>query len=146
MAKRHWLPVGIFILCLMLGGVAWGQTAPQEAQGSGPGGLYNPSTVVTVTGTVVSTTLSPVKSGLPYLVYLTMQTGEGKINIFLGPSLYIEKMPFHVNMLDRIQVTGSKIMWEGSPVILAAEVKKGDQVQKLRNPNGVPLWSGHSRD
>ena len=141
MTKWHWLLVNIFILCLMLGGAAWGQTAPQEVQGSAPGGLYNPKTVVTVAGTVVWMTPSPVKPGLPYLVYLTMQTGEGKINIFLGPSLYINKMPLQINMLDHIQVTGSKIMWEGSPVILAAEVKKGDKVQKLRDPNGVPFWT-----
>jgi hypothetical protein len=75
-----------------------------------------------------------------------MQTGAGKINIFLGPSLYIEKMLLHINLLDRLQVTGSKIIWEGSPVILAAEVKKGDQVEKLRDPDGVPLWSGRGRN
>jgi hypothetical protein len=47
-----------------------------------------------------------------------------------------------IKVLDRIQVTGSKIMWEGSPVILAAEAKKGDDVLKLRDPNGVPVWRG----
>jgi hypothetical protein len=146
MAERQWLLVSIFVSCLALVGAAWGQTAPQEVRGSSPGGLYNPKTVVTVAGTVVSMTPSPVKPGLPYLVYLTMQTGPGKINIFLGPSLYIEKMLLHINLLDRIQVTGSKIIWEGSPVILAAEVKKGDQVEKLRDPDGVPLWSGRGRN
>jgi hypothetical protein len=85
MAKWHWLLVNIFILYLVLCGAAWEQTAPQEVQANGAGGLYNPKTVVTVAGTVVSMTPSPVKPGLPYLVYLTMQTGEGKINI--TPSL-----------------------------------------------------------
>lgn len=86
----------------------------------------------------------PVNPGLPYLAYLTLQTGEGKIAIFLGPSLYIDKLPVHIKVLDKIQVTGSKFMWEGSPVIIAAEVKKGDTALKLRDPNGVPVWSGHS--
>ena len=139
---QHQFLVGIIILFLALTGESWGQTGPQDVKGSGPGGLYNPKSVVTVAGTVVSMTPSPVKPGLPYLVYLTLQTGEGKISIFLGPSLYVEKLPAHIEVLDRIQVTGSKITWEGSSVILAAEVKKGDTVLTLRDPNGVPVWSG----
>jgi hypothetical protein len=83
-----------------------------------------------------------VKPGLPHLVYLTLQTGEGKITIFLGPSLYVDNLPVQIKILDRIQVTGSKIMWEGSPVVLAAQAKKGDNVLKFRDPNGVPVWSG----
>jgi hypothetical protein len=30
-------------------------------------------------------------------------------------------------------------------LILAAEVKKGDQVLKFRMPNGVPYWSQQGR-
>ena len=142
MIKRQRFFVGFIILCLALTGASWGQSGPQDVKGGGPGGLYNPQSVVTVAGTVVSMTPSPVKPGLPYLVYLTLQTGKGKISIFLGPSLYIDKLPVQFKVLDRIQVTGSKIMWEGSSVILAAEVKKGDKVLKLRDPNGVPVWSG----
>ena len=142
MTKQHQILVGFIILCLALTGESWGQTGPRDVKGSGPGGLYNPQSVVTVAGTVVSMTPSPVKPGLPYLVYLTLQTGEGKISIFLGPSLFVDKMPVQIKVLDRIQVTGSKITWEGSSVILAAEVKKGNEILKLRDPNGVPVWSG----
>ncbi len=142
MTKQHQILVGFIILTLALTGESWGQTGPQDVKGSGSGGLYNPQSVVTVAGTVVSITPSPGKPGLPYLVYLTLQTGEGKISIFLGPSHYVVKLPVQIKVLDRIQVTGSKIRWEGSSVILAAEVKKGDKVLKLRDPYGVPVWSG----
>jgi hypothetical protein len=74
-----------------------------------------------------------------------LQTEGGKITVFLGPNLHVDKLPVKINELDRIQVTGSKITWEGNPVILAAEVKKGDQVLKLREPNGTPVWTGRSR-
>ena len=99
--------------------------------------------MVTVAGTVISKTPPQVKQGLPYLVYLTLQTTGGKTTIFLGPSLYIDKLPVQIKVLDRIQVTGSRITWEGSPVILAAEVKRGKDILKLRDQNGVPVWSGH---
>ena len=142
MTKRHRILAGFIILCLALTGKSWGQTASGEIKGAGPGGFYNPQSVVTVAGTVVSMTPSPAKPGLPSLVYLTLQTGEGKISCFLGPSLYVDKLPVQIKVLDQIPVTGSKITWEGSPVILAAEIKKGDNVLTLRNPNGIPLWTG----
>ena len=82
---------------------------------------------------------------MPYLAYLTLRTEKEKIKVFLGPSLYVDQLPVKIKELDRIQVTGSKITWEGKPVILAAEVKKADQVLKLREPNGTPVWSGRGR-
>jgi len=30
----------------------------------------------------------------------------------------------------------------GQPAVIAAEVKKGDIVLKLRDDNGIPVWSG----
>jgi hypothetical protein len=146
MTRRQRLFVGLSILSLLLAGVSWGQTGPREGKGGGPSGLYNPQTVVTVSGVVVSMTPPAVKSGLPYLMYLILQTGEGKITVFLGPNLYVDKQPVQIKALDRIQVTGSKVTWEGAPVILAAEVKKGDQVLKLREPDGAPVWSGRGRN
>lgn len=143
MTKQQKVLAGFIILCLALTAESWGQTTSAEVKGDGPGNLYNPQSVVTVVGTVVSMTPPQVKQGLPYLVYLTLQAKEGKITIFLGPSLYIDKLPVQIKVLDKVIVTGSKITWQGSPVILAAEVKRGKDVLKLRDPNGVAVWSGH---
>ena len=137
MARIRGLLVGLIILSLFWAGVSWGQ--------SGPSNLYDPQAVITVSGVVVSLTPPQAEAGLPYLVYLTLRTEKEKIKVFLGPSLYVEKLPVQIKALDKIQVTGSKIMWKGKPVILAAEVKKGDQVLKLREPNGTPVWSGRKR-
>ena len=41
---------------------------------------------------------------------------------------------------DKIQVTGSKVTWQGKPVIVAAEIKKGNQVFPFRRPDGTPYW------
>jgi hypothetical protein len=142
MTMRPQLLVGFTIVSLLLAGLAWGQTGPVEGKGGGPSGLYNPQTVVTVSGVVVSMTPPAAQPGLPRLIYLTLKAEEGKTTVFLGPSVYVDKLPVQIKVLDRIAVTGSKITWEGSPVILAAEIKKGDQVLKLRDPKGVPVWSG----
>jgi hypothetical protein len=139
MIRAFRLIVGLGLLSLALATSSWGQSG--QRPGKGPGTLYNPATVVTVSGIVIAKTPSSAK-GLPQLVYLTLKTEAGKLTIFLGPDLYVDKLPVQINNLDKIQVTGSKITWEGKPVILAAEIKKGNQVLKLRDPDGVPAWSG----
>lgn len=146
MIRLHRLLVALSILTLVLAGVSWGQAGPQGGKGGGPIGQYDPQTVITVSGVVVSLTPPQAEAGLPYLAYLTLRTEEEKIKVFLGPNLYVDKLPMKIKELDRILVTGSKITWEGKPVILAAEVKKGEQVLKLREPNGTPLWSGRHRN
>ena len=137
MTRIHGLLVGLIILSLFWAGVSWGQT--------GPSSMYDPQAVTTISGVVVSLTPPQAEAGLPYLAYLTLRTEKEKIKVFLGPSLYVDKLPVQIKVLDKIQVTGSKITWKGKPVILAAEVKKGDQVLKLREPNGTPVWSGRQR-
>jgi len=146
MTRLDHLLAGLCLFCLVLAGVAWGQTGPGDVQGGGPSSLYDPQTVTTISGVVVSLTPPMAEAGLPYMAYLTLRTEKEKIKVFLGPSLYVDKLPVKIKVLDKIQVTGSKITWAGKPVILAAEVKKGDQVLKLRDPNGVPLWSGRGRN
>jgi hypothetical protein len=145
MNRAYRLLVGLCLVSLVLAGVSWGQSLPPGMQGGGSVSHYDPQTVVTVSGVVLSVTPPPVKPGLPYLVYLTLQTGEGKITVFLAPNIYVNKLPVKIKELDQVQVTGSKVTWEGKPLILAAEVKKGDQVLPFRRPDGVPYWRGHRR-
>jgi len=47
---------------------------------------------------------------------------------------------------DKVEVTGSRIMYQGKPAIIAAEVKKSDQVLKLRDAAGIPAWAGQGRE
>jgi hypothetical protein len=39
-------------------------------------------------------------------------------------------------------VVGSKVTMAGQEVVIAREIKKGDQVLTLRDAKGVPLWAG----
>jgi len=42
-------------------------------------------------------------------------------------------------------VKGSRFTLGGKPAIIAAEVKKGDEVLKLRDDAGFPMWIGWRR-
>ncbi len=63
----------------------------------------------------------------------------------MGPDWYVEKQPLKIAPQDQVDVRGSRITYEGKPAIVAAEVKKGDQVLKLRDAAGIPAWSGQGR-
>jgi len=39
-----------------------------------------------------------------------------------------------------VEVTGSRVSSRQGAVIVAGELRKGDQVLKLRDAQGVPLW------
>lgn len=108
--------------------------------------VYDPKTVETVQGKVVSVEKigAPSERGLG--VHLTLKVNDAQIEVHLGPARYLADQPLQIAVNDHITVTGSRVMMEGKPAIIAAEVKKGDQVLKLRESNGVPLWSGGRRN
>jgi hypothetical protein len=54
----------------------------------------------------------------------------------------LEKQALQVVANDTIAMTGSRVMMDAKPAIIAAQIKKGDEVLKLRDENGVPAWSG----
>jgi len=49
------------------------------------------------------------------------------------------------NAKDNLEIRGSRVTSQGKPAIIAAEIRKGDQILKLRDENGIPAWSGGGR-
>lgn len=117
--------------------------------GWGAGGayqrMYNTATVETVSGEVVSIDkLTPMK-GMNYGIHLLVKTGKEDISVHLGPSWYVERLDTKISKGDAVEVKGSRIAFNGKPAIIAAEVKKGETVLKLRDDNGIPAWAGWRR-
>ncbi len=88
--------------------------------------------------------LTPVK-GMSSVVYLLLKTEKETISVHLGPSWYLDNQEAQVEPKDKIEITGSRLALDGKPVLIAAEVKKGDGILKLRDENGVPMWAGWRR-
>jgi hypothetical protein len=107
--------------------------------------MYNLKTVETVAGEITTIdTLIPAK-GKSYGVHLMLKTDKEKISVHLGPGWYLAKQDVKIELKDKVEIKGSRIIFEGSPAIIAAEVKKGDSILKLRNESGIPCWSGWQR-
>jgi hypothetical protein len=119
----------------------------EDQGGRGPGGgagydrMYDPKTVATVSGEVVSVdkiTDRDLDSG----VSLTLKTAKETILVYLGPGWFLAKTDLTFAPQDQVEITGSQISFQKKPAIIAAQVKKGDKILKLRDPAGIPAWFG----
>jgi hypothetical protein len=117
--------------------------------GWGPGGaygrMYDPKTVETISGEVVTVDLQAPMKGMGSGVHLQLKTSKETIVVHLGPAWYIENQDTKIEVKDKIEVKGSRVTFDGKPAIIAAEVRKGDEVLKLRDENGIPYWAGWRR-
>ncbi|TKB27502.1 DNA-binding protein [Desulfopila sp. IMCC35006] len=120
------------------GGGGWGP-------GTSYGRLYNPQTVETIRGAVVSVNQITPMQGMNGGVHVVVKTDKETISVHLGPAWYIENQEVHIAPNDKIEVKGSRIDFAGKPAIIAAEVTMADKVLTLRDASGIPVWSGWRR-
>jgi hypothetical protein len=109
---------------------------------SSSGRIYNPATVETVDGTVVTVDNITQGGGMFYGIHLVVRTQNEDLSVHLGPAWYLDDKGVQFAPNDIVTVTGSRVTLDGQPALIASEVKKGDAVVKLRDQNGFPLWSG----
>ena len=107
--------------------------------------LFNPATVETVSGTVVSVNKVMPFKGMRAGVHLTVKTANESIDVHLGPEWYIERLDTQIEKGDAVEVKGSRVVIAGKPAVIAAQVKKGGNVLVLRDENGIPAWAGWRR-
>ena len=69
----------------------------------------------------------------------------GAIEVHVGPASFVSSKNATFTKGDALTVVGSKVTMAGKEVVIAREIKKGDQVLTLRDAKGYPLWSGRSR-
>jgi hypothetical protein len=120
------------------GSGGWGSGSPYAR-------MYNPQTVETITGEVVSVDrITPMK-GMCYGVHIVVKTDKETLPVHLGPGWYIENQDVKILSKDKIEVKGSRITFEGKLALIAAEVKKGGEMLTLRDAKGFPVWSGWRR-
>jgi hypothetical protein len=105
-------------------------------------GKYDLKTVTIVKGVVELVEQMAPATGMSYGIHLDLKTASGTLSVHLGPAWFIERQDIKIEEGDTIQVKGSKIKYEGVPTIIAAEVKKGNTVLKLRDEAGFPVWAG----
>jgi hypothetical protein len=147
MKKVSVLVLFIGILSLMLLTTSWGpeRIGPQESGRWEPPGQYarmfDPKTLETFRGEVsVVDQLTP-GYGMSDRVWLGLKTDKHMILVILGPTWFHKGMNFKIEPKDQLEIKGSMITGMEEPLFIATEVKKGDQVLKLRDESGYPVWA-----
>ena len=107
--------------------------------------LYDTKTVETLRGVITE-----VDSIIPYKdmstgIRVTLKASQEVISVHLGPAWYIENQDVDIIKNIEVEVTGSRVTFEGKPAIIAAELKTGDDLLKLRDESGFPVWNGWRR-
>jgi len=120
------------------GSGGWGPGTPYNK-------MYDPKTVETISGEIVSVDRITLSKGMAGGVHMIVKADKETISVHLGPSFYIENQDVKLQAKDKVDVKGSRITFGGKPALIAAEVKKGDEVLKLRDDAGFPVWSGWRR-
>lgn len=120
------------------GGGGWGAGAPY-------GRHFDPKTVETLEGEVLKVeTVSPSR-GMSPGIHVILKTAKEEVSVHLGPQWYLERQEFSVEPKERLTVTGSRVVLEGKPAVIASELRKGDLTLALRDAQGYPAWSGWRR-
>ena len=104
---------------------------------------YDAKTVETLGGKVLSIEKTTPAKRRGYWVDLMLQTEKETIAVQLGPAWYIDKQTPRIEANDTIMVTGSRVMMDGRPAIVAADITRGNELLKLRDDNGIPVWPRH---
>jgi hypothetical protein len=115
---------------------------PRTWQGESDSRLFDPSTVVTVWGTVLARSRIVGATGAAAGVDVRLGTPGGEIRVHLGPGFWVDKQALNFAIGDVVAVKGSMITIEGKPTIIAESVTWGTSMLELRDARGVPIWRG----
>ncbi len=137
--------VVLIALSIVIPGLAAGAQKGVRGQGTPQNRIYDPANVETVSGSVESVGTVVPKKGTYATVTLTLKTEKETITVHLGPQWYVAQLDTKITKGDVIEVKGSRVTFDGKPAIIAAEVKKGDNVLVLRDDAGIPVWSKRKR-
>ncbi len=143
---------GVFVFAFILVTDSFSQGRGWGWRGSGGWGqgsrycmMYESQATEIISGEVISVDKITPRKGMHYGIHLMVKTEKEEISVHLGPGWFIENQDTVIKTKDMVQVKGSRITFEGKPAIIAAEVKKGEEILILRDEKGFPVWSGWRR-
>lgn len=118
----------------------------QKQRGPGKGmPKYDPASEVTVKGTVEKVVEHTSPMGWKGTHFTLKSEKNETLTVHLGPSAFLEEEGFKLAPGDEVEVTGSKLNYDGEDALVARMVKKGDKTLTLRNAQGIPQWSKSRR-
>ncbi len=100
------------------------------------GEIFNPKTIDTVAGVIVK---------IQYYeeIMLIIYTDAKKpVLVALGPTGYFEGQRKVLKPGDQVTVTGSKVIADDTPYLIATKITEGNEEIQVRDKEGYPVWMG----
>ncbi|WP_298238422.1 hypothetical protein [uncultured Algibacter sp.] len=117
------------------GNTGWGRNSNYNR-------LFNPKTVETLKGKVLTVKRTLIEKNMSYGIHLKVKTKSEIISVHLGPAWYLDNQDIQFIKDNNVTITGSRIAYKNAPAIIAMHVIKENLELKLRDNNGYPVWSG----
>ena len=102
--------------------------------------MYDPNTETTLKAVVQEVKEVP-GPGRGTGTHLTVKSSNDMYDVHVGPTWYLKQQKYTFATGDKVEVTGSKVKYQGADAIIARQIKKDGSVWTLRNARGIPLWS-----
>jgi len=101
---------------------------------------YNTAAEVTLHGVVqdVRNFYCPVSGDEG--THLTIATDKGKVEVHVGPARFLSGQKWQFFRGDEVEVTGSRITFQGHEALIARTIVRGTQTVAVRKADGKPLW------
>jgi DNA/RNA endonuclease YhcR with UshA esterase domain len=139
---KTWTVVILIVFLVLFVAVT---TAPgfavQKSSSSADVPKYDPATEATYKGVVedVKDYVCPVSGGMGS--HLTLKLADGKtIEVHVATTQFLKAYEFIFKSGDQVEVTGSKVKFQGVDTIFAREIKRGNEIMVLRDKEGKPAW------
>jgi sporulation protein YlmC with PRC-barrel domain len=100
------------------------------------GEMFDPKKIETVTGRILKVQFD---EGLKLIIYTD---AKKPVLVALGPTGYFEGQEMVFKPGDKVTVSGSRIIVDDTPLMIATKILDGNKEMKLRDNQGHPNWIG----
>ncbi len=100
------------------------------------GKMFNPKTMDTVSGEILK---------IEYYEEMTLMVytdAKKPVLVALGPTGYFVSQVRTLQPGDKITVTGSKVIVDDTPYVIATKIREGNEELHVRDKEGHPIWMG----
>jgi len=130
------------IVCFLVFGAAIGYSLITTASGKVNNDVdvtYDPATFVRVSGSIqeVREVMEP-----PALkgIHVTLAAEKGPVEVYIAPTGFLKVFSITLARGDQVRISGSKVRFHGSDLVLARELRRDNDVLLLRDEKGNPYW------